>query len=360
MHSFELARSSLAAAARVDRRRILHLAGTAVAAAAIGALVPALRRQLTAVRSADADLRAPMLYLPLAVTNRCTARVMRIRRSSGLHLGVRTERQTIAAAEGRAPVDVVLYRPRMRAKPSSALLWMHGGGYVGGDLSHDDAWCSRVAAELGIVVISVDYRLAPEHPYPAAIDDSFTALTWLHRTARSLGIDPQRIAVGGASAGGGLAAALAQRASDATVPVRFQLLIYPMLDDRTVARAQRAGTWALLWNPRSNRYGWTSYLGAPGRQHLPYAVPARRERLSGLAPAWIGVGDIDLFHVEDVAYARRLEGAAVPVELHLQAGMYHVADSIRPEAPASRAFRDRAVQALRAGLADAGLEHLAK
>lgn len=219
-----------------------------------------------------------------------------------------------------------------------------------GAADYDHAWCSAVAADLGIVVVGVDYRLAPEHPFPAALDDCLTALEWLHDNADDLAVDTRRLAVGGASAGGGLAAAVAQRAVDAGLPVAFQLLRYPMLDDRTLARSGVRG--ALAWTPSSNRFGWRSYLGRrPGGDTLPpYAAAARRPDLTGLPPAWIGVGDLDLFHDEDVDYARRLRAAGVPCELLVVPGMYHGADGVRPDAPSMRDFRDSAVDALRRAL----------
>lgn len=213
--------------------------------------------------------------------------------------------------------------------------------------------CSRLATELGIMVVSVDYRLAPEHPFPAALDDCYAALGWVHRNADILGIDPTRLAVGGDSAGGGLAASLAQVALDRGGPkLCFQLLQYPMLDDRT---ALRSGLDGLVWTMRSNRWAWRSYLGhaltAP--EHRPFASPSRRTDLDGLPPAWIGVGSVDLFYDECVDYAARLEAAGVPCDLHIEPGMYHGAETLRPKAPAMIAFLDRLVAALAAGLEQA-------
>jgi acetyl esterase/lipase len=175
----------------------------------------------------------------------------------------------------------------------------------------------------------------------------------VHDEAAALGVDVERIAVGGDSAGGGLAASLTQLVSDrGTPPIRFQLLAYPMLDDRTVVRAEADGLDALFWTPASNRFAWTAYLGhEPGKDaEPPYAAAARREDLAGLPPAWIGVGDIELFHDEDVDYARRLAGAGVPCELHVEPGMFHAADLVRSGVPSMRTFRDRMVEALGAAL----------
>ncbi|MCK6525756.1 alpha/beta hydrolase, partial [Myxococcota bacterium] len=170
--------------------------------------------------------------------------------------------------------------------------------------------------------------------------------------ASELGVRPDRVAVGGASAGAGLAAALAQRAVDEGLPVAFQLLIYPMLDDRTVTRAGIDDREHRIWSQSSNRLGWTAYLGQPpgAAQLPPYAAPARRESLRGLPPAWIGVGTLDLFHDEDLAYAQRLSDAGVPVERLVVPGAYHGFDGVQGGAPVSMAFRASAKEALRRAL----------
>lgn len=225
---------------------------------------------------------------------------------------------------------------------SPALLWIHGGGYVMGTARQDDELCACFARALGIVVASVDYRLAPEHPYPAALQDCNRALTWL---ASLPGVAGTRIAIGGASAGGGLAAALALLPRDerAVDPV-LQLLVYPMLDDRTGAQCDRSDASYVGWTAASNRFGWRSYLGDADPR---VAVPARRRGLQGLARAWIGVGTLDLFHEEDVAYARHLESQGVPCTVKLVQGAYHGFDITAPEAPITREFFAAQCEALR-------------
>ncbi|BBX24459.1 esterase [Mycolicibacter terrae] len=228
--------------------------------------------------------------------------------------------------------NVRVFRPRDGSTdPAPALLWIHGGGYVLGQAAQDDRLCRRFSDELGITVASVDYRLAPEHSYPAGLEDCWEGLTTL---AGLPGVDPARVAIGGASAGGGLAAALAQLAVDrgGVQPV-LQLLVYPMLDDRSAQLPADPGY--RLWSPRSNRFGWTSYLGDADPQ---VAVPARRTDLSGLAPAWIGVGTLDMFHDEDLAYADRLRQAGVPCEVGTIAGAFHGFDLLLAKAPVSRSF----------------------
>jgi acetyl esterase/lipase len=248
--------------------------------------------------------------------------------------------------------SALVFEPGKRSTPSSALIWIFGGGLVTGSADHVTDVASHYAHELGAVVIAPDYRLAPEHPYPAAIDDCFSALTWTIASARELGIDPARIAVGGESAGGGLAAALAQRAADEGIDLRLQLLIAPMLDDRTVRRAEAEGRVTVAWTVPSNRFGWSSYLGhdLDRDEQRPYAVPARRDDLRRLAPAWISVGEVDLFHDEDADYASRLREAGVPVELHTIPGAHHAFEVMKPDHPTVRLLKQARIDALRAAL----------
>jgi acetyl esterase/lipase len=246
--------------------------------------------------------------------------------------------------------SIRLHRPQGVAQPSAALLWIHGGGLVLGSPRQDDLICRRFADRLGILVGAVGYRLAPEHRYPAAIDDCYDALLWL---AGQAGIDPALIAVGGASAGGGLAAAVALRARDeARVALALQLLVYPMLDDRTAARVELDAIPTRMWNNKANRFGWTSYLGQPpGSAGVSaYAAAARAEDLSGLAPAWIGVGTADLFHDEDIEYARRLRASGVACALEVVEGGFHAFDVMCAKAPITGRFASSQIEALRAAL----------
>jgi acetyl esterase/lipase len=242
-----------------------------------------------------------------------------------------------------------IYQPDALAAPSGTMLWLHGGGYVMGTPEQDDKRCAEFVRELGMVVVSVDYRLAPEDPFPAALEDSYTALTWMASQAQQLGIDSARIAVAGASAGGGLAAALAQLAHDRKdIQPAFQLLIFPMLDDRTVLRGDGVNCANVIWNQKSNRFGWESYLGkACGNEKVPeYGAPARREDLSGLPPAWIGVGTLDLFHDESLAYAQRLQEAGVACEFYPVQGAFHGFDIFNAGLPVVRGFRESQISAL--------------
>ena len=242
-------------------------------------------------------------------------------------------------------------RPAKRKLP--ALLWIHGGGLILGTPQQDDASNIALSRDLGIAVFSASYRLAPQHPAPAALDDLVAGFRELVARADEFGIDPARIAIGGASAGGGLAAALAQRLLDEGGPQPvFQLLVYPMLDDRTALRDDIDARHMRGWSPASNRFAWSAYLGpaAEATGIRSSVVPARRRDLRGLPPAWIGVGTLDLFYDEDVTYARRLEEAGVPCELHVVPGAFHGFDALYRHAGVSRAFHAEWVRVLRAAL----------
>jgi len=232
-------------------------------------------------------------------------------------------------------VRVRLYRPQASTGAGPALLWIHGGGYIIGHPGQDDQLCRRFADRLGATVASVDYRLAPEHTYPAPVEDCYAALTWL---AALPSVDAGRVAIGGASAGGGLAAALTLLAGDrGEVSPVAQLLVYPMLDDRTVNREGLDNPGLRLWNQTTNKFGWSAYLGDADPE---VAVPARRTDLRGLPPTWMGVGTLDLFHDEDLAYAERLKAAGVPCEVEVVKGAFHGFDGIVPKAEVSQAFFD--------------------
>lgn len=257
-------------------------------------------------------------------------------------------------AEGASPaVSMRLYRPKTLARPAPALYWMHGGGFIIGQPEQDESSNIAFVRELGLTVAAIRYRLAPDHPSPAAVEDAYAGLRWLFANADRLQIDHTRIALGGQSAGGGLAACLASFAHDrGEVRPAFQLLVYPMLDDRTVLRTDLKIPGLRVWTPGSNRWAWSVYLGQPpGSEGVsPYAAAARREDLHGLPPAWIGVGTLDLFHDEDLAYAKRLEAAHVRCDFHLVPGAFHGFDVVFRGAKISKAFREEQVRALRAAL----------
>lgn len=260
---------------------------------------------------------------------------------------------SFVAPRGGNAIDVFVHRPRRVSAKTPALLWMHGGGYVVGSPAQDAALNALFADKLEITVVAVRYRLAPQNPYPAGLEDCYAALEWMHDNADALGIDRDRIAVGGASAGGGLAAALALLARDRDgVKPMFQLLVYPMLDDRTTLRTDIDERSFRLWSQQNNRYAWRAYLGrTPGEDGIEHcAAPSRCESLRGLAPAWIGVGTADLFHDEDLAYAQRLEASGVRCEKTVVDGGYHAFDVVSPDAEVSRAFLGAQLRALGAAL----------
>ncbi|POP51947.1 alpha/beta hydrolase [Zhongshania marina] len=236
----------------------------------------------------------------------------------------------------------------------AGLLWIHGGGYIIGSALMNDLECARYAQDLNITVVSVDYRLAPQHPFPAASDDCFEAWQWIINNAEHLGVSADRFVISGQSAGGGLAAGLVQRIHDkGGVQPAGQALFCPMLDDRTASRSELDDIKHRLWNNKNNRGAWTYYLGqVPGLdQTPPYAVPARRENLGGLPPSWIAVGDVDLFYEEDQRYASRLQEAGVNCEMHIVPGAPHAFEAIAPDAEVSIAIMQSNHQFLRRVLA---------
>jgi acetyl esterase/lipase len=226
---------------------------------------------------------------------------------------------------GDPDVTVRIYRSKETTGPAPCVYSMHGGGYVLGSRELDNAIFADWCPNLGVVGVSVEYRLAPETPYPGPLEDCYRGLVWCHEHADELDIAPDHMGVAGISAGGGLAAALALLARDrGEVPLAFQLLDCPMLDDRQqTASSQMEGL--PVWTRRSNEFGWRSYLGELyGRGDVPAtAAPARAADLSGLPPAFVSVGTVDGFRDEDIVYAMRLNQAGVPTELHVYPGLCH-------------------------------------
>lgn len=235
----------------------------------------------------------------------------------------------------------------------AALLWIHGGGMLIGSAVQDDLFCSETARELGIVVVSTDYRLAPEHPFPGALDDCHAAWTWLQTSAAQLRIDHTRVAVGGESAGGGLAASLAQRIRDVgDVQPAAQWLFCPMLDDGTAANYELDSIRHKIWDNRQNRAGWRAYLGTePGATDVPdYAVPARHHDVRGLPATWIGAGDIELFYDENKTYAERLMAAGIDCTFDVVAGAPHGFERIARNTQLAQDYLSRSREWLRRNL----------
>ncbi|MBU4318270.1 MAG: alpha/beta hydrolase [Proteobacteria bacterium] len=254
---------------------------------------------------------------------------------------------------GGPDVSVRVYKPGGQTEKLPGFLWIHGGGYVLGGMDGDDYPNKLRVQKTGCVIVSVDYRLAPENPYPAPLEDCHAALQWMFDHADELGIDKSRVAIGGASAGGGLAASLALLVRDrAELKIIFQMLIYPMIDDRNIAPASETRPDTLIWSRAKNLFGWTSYLGRPpGKEDITaYEAAARAKDLSGLPPALVVVGDLDLFVAENIEYARRLICAGIPTELHVYPGAYHGFNGFAPGAAVSRQCNDTCYRALNKAL----------
>ncbi len=252
---------------------------------------------------------------------------------------IEIETRILPGLEGAPPIDAILYRPKAATSRVAGLLSLHGGGYVLGSAERDGPINAKLATDLGCAVLSINYRRAPEAPYPAPLDDCYAALGWLHRQADDLGIDTGRIGVRGLSAGGGLAAGLALLARDRKeFSIRHLALVYPMLDDRTRSSPSFG---QFVWTQEANLFGWQSYLGGGLSGSAPdYAVPARAQNLHDLPPTFIAVGSIDLFVGESIDFAGRLIEAGVKTELHVYPGAYHGFDLLAHTAVSQAFARD--------------------
>jgi acetyl esterase/lipase len=337
----------------LSRRELLAAGG----AAAVSSVVPSMAQTTSSEQSVakidplslvDPEFRAPLEpLLKSAGDFALSAKTLKqARQPWGASAPTATppfQERSIPGAKGAPDVRVFVINAAATDKQRPAILHMHGGGFVTGTAAQGIPALQQVARDNDCVIVTVDYRLAPETRFPGSLEDNYTALKWLHGSAKSLGVDRARIAVMGESAGGGHAAMLAIAARDrGEVPLAFQLLIYPMLDDRTgSSRHLPPYLGAYVWVPASNRFGWSSLLGVPaGSQNVPAgAVPARVENLVGLPPAFIGVGSVDLFVDEDIEYARRLINSGVRTEICVVPGGYHGFDILAPDAAGTKAFR---------------------
>ncbi len=242
---------------------------------------------------------------------------------------------------GEPDVKLRMFRPKDETGKLPCLYWIQGGGYVLPAPDLDDQICADIAKSLSCAVVSVQWRRAPEAPFPAASDDCFVGLQWTVTNAENLALDTARIVIGGASSGGGAAAGVALRVRDqAGFSVAHQLLIYPMLDDRNITRSSQAVIDPELWNRQDNELAWRAYLGAAyGTEKVsPYAAPARMPDLSGLAPTTILTGELDLFVDENIEYAQRLMHAGVNTELHVYPAVHHGFDRHDPTTIVARRF----------------------
>lgn len=262
---------------------------------------------------------------------------------------VSTTSRMIPGAAGEMLAKI--YEPAERTGAKlPAMLWIHGGGYVLGHPDMDDVLCERFVQAAKCVVVSVDYRLAPEHPYPAAIDDCYAGLIWMTDEAESLGIDVDRVAIAGASGGGGLTAALALMARDKGGPALiFQMPLYPMIDNRNMTASSHEITADnATWNRTNNLEAWSMYLGegTDDSELSPYAVPSRADSLAGLPPTYTCVGQLDLFRDETIEYVTRLAQAGIDVEFHLYPGCFHCFEVFVPEAEVSQRASQSYVDAM--------------
>ena len=349
---------------RMTRRGFAGGAGLALA----GAMLPAHARSMISLGEAhpiawlDPELRpsARELLANSAKTPPLSDLTVADRRKAGAASvaaslpDITIAEQKVPGGAGQPPVTVFAINVRAGSR-RPAILHTHGGGHVLGQARNELRFLQELARDLDCVIVSVEYRLAPETRFTGSVEDNYAALRWLHGNADALGVDRRRIALLGESAGGTHAALLAIAARDrGEVPLVLQALIYPMLDDRTGStRRVPPHIGRILWTEESNRYGWSSFLGvAAGGPNVPAAgVPARVASLEGLAPAFIAVGGADLFVSEDIEYARRLTEANVATELLVVPRAYHAFDRIAPETEVARRFREAELGAFRRAFA---------
>jgi acetyl esterase len=258
--------------------------------------------------------------------------------------GLRYHDQVIGDADGDLQVPVRIYRNENAPAPCGALVFFHGGAFVFGDLESEYERCVRFAHQANCVVVSVDYRLSPEHPYPAAVDDGFAALQWLRRNASQLGVDPTRIGVGGASAGGAIAAATVLRARDSDGPwLKAQLLIYPALDNETSSLSIEQFYRAEPWDGERTRKMWSMYLGGRSQEVPAYASPARAHDLTNFPPTYIMTAECDPLRDEALSFAQRLLEVHTVVEFHHFARTFHGFDVVAPGSRLSELALDEQV-----------------
>src|SRR6185437_12357747 len=279
----------------------------------------------------DPDARQPLDLLQQAIPggfNTIPDIVQRRATVSGLlaamevppNPNVTSEDRSVPGPDGAPDIKVRIYRPADATGTLPGIYYIHGGGMILGDLDGEDAVAASICEHADTVVVSVEYRLAPEHPYPAPVEDCYAGLVWMAAHAAELGFDPDRLAVYGGSAGGGLAIAITMLARDRGGPaIRFQMPIYPMIDDRNETPSSHEITDVGLWDRAGNIEAWKWYLGDEKADQ--YAAPARAENLAGLPPTFIDVGTVDLFRDEDIAFAQRLMQAGVPTQLHEDLGV---------------------------------------
>ena len=259
------------------------------------------------------------------------------------------EDRNIAAPDALLELVVRIYKPTRISGSHPGILFIHGGGMIMGSIETENHKAAMLCETIQSIVVSVEYRLAPENPYPAQVQDCYEALVWMSKNASELGLDTDRLAIVGGSAGGGLAIATALMARDQEFPkLSFQMANYPMIDDRNETPSSKEITDVGIWDRKANIEAWDWYLG--GKNADEYAAPARAIDLSGLPPTFIDVGELDLFRDEDIEFAKRLLQAGVTTELHVYPGAYHASESFAPEAELSKQIWTKRIEALKRAL----------
>lgn len=302
----------------------------------------------------DPDLLPDLEYLPpqLSLITRESVAEMRVIWGQMMKPtateGVLVTKKQISTPGG--DIDVYIYQPENNTPNKPGILWIHGGGFIMGQANSND-FAGEFSKKLNATVVSVDYRLAPEHPFPAGLNDCNTALRWMVKNATGLGVDPKRIAVGGDSGGAGMAAGLVLRNRDEKGPeIALQFLLYPMLDNLHDTPSGSIGDYP-VWNRQTSFNAWEMYLnGTPGADASPYASATRAKDVSGLPPTFMTVGAVDLFRDEVIDYAQRLMAAGVPTQLAVFPGMYHGGQEFVPDAKVSQKMRTTYINALEDGL----------
>jgi len=258
--------------------------------------------------------------------------------------GVSKEVVEVSYPDNSHTIQLYVYKPTLATVPLPVLYWTHGGGLVVGTAQLDEVMTKTFAKNFNCAIVSVEYRLAPDFPFPTPLEDVYLGLKWIAQNGKDLGIDIEKIAIGGASAGGGLTAALAQLARDRNElpsPLIYQLLMYPMLDYKNTIPLTEGEEDTYIWSKANNIFGWTSYLGhSPQEGDAPkYASALHTEDLEGLPPTMILIGGIDLFVQEDIEYAKRLNNAGVSTELHVYPGGFHGFEAAAPDIRISQQFQ---------------------
>ena len=259
------------------------------------------------------------------------------------------EDRNIPGPDGSPEVGVRIYKPVDVSGSLPGMFFIHGGGMIMGSIEGENLKAAMLCETIQAVVVSVEYRLAPENPHPAPVQDCYEALVWMSKNATELGFDPERLAIVGGSAGGGLAIATALMARDQEFPkLCFQMANYPMIDDRNETPSSKEITDVGIWDREANLEAWDWYLG--GKPADEYAAPARAKNLSDLPPTFIDVGEIDLFRDEDIEFATRLLQAGVTTELHVYPGAYHASEAFAPDAELSKQIWAKRIEALKQAL----------